>query len=180
MDYADVQQLFDTVIPFGEFRCYWKSRFLNGLTDEAIDADRSTVNAEPAVAQHAVVDLELRRARRHGSGRPTRPSATGSMPYMVSFDSIWSDAADDAANIAWTRDVWERLGACNHHDRIYLNFAGHGEDSDELVRRTFGDNFARLTAIKTTYDPSNRFRFNQNIAPAGEPAERCRRRAHRC
>ena len=37
MAYRDVQQLFDTVIPFGKHRCYWKSRYLSGLDDEAID-----------------------------------------------------------------------------------------------------------------------------------------------
>jgi hypothetical protein len=35
-----------------------------------------------------------------------------------------------------------------------------------LVRKAFGDNFARLATIKATYDPRNAFRFNQNITPA--------------
>ena len=87
------------------------------------------------------------------------------MPYMVSFDSVWSDEADDAANITWARDLWKRLGAHGQHDRIYLNFAGHGEDSDALVRRAFGANFARLASVKAAYDPGNVFRFNQNISP---------------
>ena len=165
MDYADVQQLFDTLMPAGQFRSYWKSRFLNGLTDDAIDL-MLEVNASPPSPNTLSSIWNFGGATaRVGSGDTAFGDRT--MPYMVSFDSTWSDTADDDANIAWTRDAWERLGAYNHHDRIYLNFAGHGEDSDELVRRTFGDNFARLTAIKTTYDPTNRFRFNQNIAPAG-------------
>ena len=165
MEYADVQQLFDTIIPFGEYRCYWKSRFVNGLTDEAIDAILEG-NASPASPNtlSSIWNFGGATAR---IGATETAFGDRSMPYMVSVDSIWSDAADDAANIEWTRSFWERLGAYNHHDRIYLNFAGHGEDSDELVRRTFGDNFAKLTAIKTAYDPTNSFRFNQNIAPAG-------------
>ena len=34
------------------------------------------------------------------------------------------------------------------------------------VRRSYGDNFERLAAIKKKYDPRNTFRFNQNIPPA--------------
>jgi FAD/FMN-containing dehydrogenase len=85
---------------------------------------------------------------------------------MFSIDSIWSAPEDDAANIAWTREYWERLKPYSDHGRIYLNFAGHGEDSDSLVRASYGANFERLTAIKRKYDPGNLFRFNQNIPPA--------------
>ena len=31
MGYCDIQQLFDTLIPFGQYRCYWKSHYLSGL-----------------------------------------------------------------------------------------------------------------------------------------------------
>ena len=50
--------------------------------------------------------------------------------------------------------------------RIYLNFAGHGEDPT-LIERAFGAaNHRRLREIKRRYDPTNCFRFNQNIEPA--------------
>lgn len=90
-----------------------------------------------------------------------------SMPWMVSIDSVWTAPEDDAANIAWTRDFWDRLTPYSHKGRLYLNFAGFGEGNEELVRRSFGDNFADLGAIKRKYDPDNVFRFNQNIQPSG-------------
>jgi FAD/FMN-containing dehydrogenase len=50
--------------------------------------------------------------------------------------------------------------------RAYLNFPGHGEDSD-LVARSFGaSTYNRLQQIKRRYDPHNVFRLNQNILPA--------------
>ena len=152
MDYADVQQLFDTVIPFGEYRSYWKSRFVNGLTDEAIDVIlEGNANPPSPNTLSSIWNFGGATAR---VGASETAFGDRSMPYMVSVDSIWSDAADDAANIEWTRSFWERLGAYNHHDRIYLNFAGHGEDSDELVRRTFGDNFARIPSATFFASPA--------------------------
>ena len=89
-----------------------------------------------------------------------------SMPWMVSFDSIWDRPADDAANLAWSRGGWDALAPWAAGDRIYLNFPGHGEDGS-LTERAFGtSNHQRLRQIKRRYDPANAFRFNQNIEPA--------------
>jgi FAD/FMN-containing dehydrogenase len=33
------------------------------------------------------------------------------------------------------------------------------------VRAAYGDNYDRLAKIKTSYDPENLFRINQNIHP---------------
>jgi FAD/FMN-containing dehydrogenase len=99
----------------------------------------------------------------HGQLREIRrrsvPSRDRSMGYMVSIDATWRSPKDDEANIAWARDFWQRL------TRLYLNFPGHGEDGEALVKSTFGANNPRLVAIKRKYDPHNRFRFNQNIRP---------------
>jgi hypothetical protein len=35
-----------------------------------------------------------------------------------------------------------------------------------VIRAAFGDNYARLTEIKRTYDPTNFFSLNQNIHAA--------------
>ena len=164
MSYCDMQRLFDTVIPFGQHRCYWKSRYLADLPDGAIDLMLEGNAAPPSPnTLSSIWNFGGATAR-----VPADATAFGdrSMPWMVSFDSIWSSGDDDEANIAWSRSFWERLARHAAGGRIYLNFAGLGEDSDDLVRRSFGDNFDRLTAIKRAYDPGNVFRFNQNIRPA--------------
>ncbi len=163
MDYCDIQQLFDTLIPFGQYRCYWKSRYLSGLSDAAID-----VIVEGNATPPSPNTLSSIWAFGGATARvASADSAFGdrSMPYMLSIDSIWAAPEDDEANIAWTREFWERTSAYSDGGRIYLNFPGLGEEGDELVRRSYGANFARLVEIKTKYDPANVFRFNQNIRP---------------
>jgi FAD/FMN-containing dehydrogenase len=164
MAYTDMQQLFDTVIPFGRHRCYWKSRYLAGLPDDAIDRMVEVNTAPPSPnTLSSIWNFGGATAR-----MPADATAFGdrSMPWMVSFDAIWSMADEDEANIAWARSAWDLLAPHAAGDRIYLNFPGLGEDGD-LVRRSFGPTFERLTAIKRAWDPDNVFRFNQNIRPDG-------------
>jgi FAD/FMN-containing dehydrogenase len=164
MAYVDVQRLFDAITPFGRHRCYWKSRYLDGLGDDVIDLIVEANRQPPSPGT-------LSSIWNFGGATaavPADATAFGdrSMPWMVSFDSIWDIADQDEANIAWTRDRWEHLRPYARQDRIYLNFPGHGEDGEDLTRRSFGANYGRLAAIKKRYDPFNMFRFNQNITPA--------------
>ena len=163
MPYRDVQQLFDAVVPFGQHRSYWKSRYLRDLGDDAIEMIVAG-NERPASPNTLSSIWNF-----GGATADVEADATAfgdrSMPWMVSIDSIWDTASQDEANIAWTRAFWERLEPFSD-GRLYLNFAGHGEDNDELTRRTFGPNYERLAAIKGRYDPTNMFRFNQNIRPS--------------
>ena len=48
--------------------------------------------------------------------------------------------------------------------RWYVNFL-MGDEGEERVKKTYGDNYDRLVEIKTKYDPDNFFRVNQNIKP---------------
>jgi FAD/FMN-containing dehydrogenase len=163
MDYCALQRLFDAIIPFGRYRCYWKSHYLSALTDAAIDEIVAGNTAPPSPNTLSSIW--------NFGGATARVDADAtafgdrSMAYMLSIDSIWSDAKDDAINIAWTREFWQRLRRYSHRGRIYLNFPGLGEDGEHLVRSTFGANFDRLAAIKRQYDPANMFLFNQNVSP---------------
>jgi FAD/FMN-containing dehydrogenase len=39
------------------------------------------------------------------------------------------------------------------------------EEGEDLIKAFYRDNYERLAAIKSTYDPANFFRVNQNIRP---------------
>ena len=165
MPYCDVQKLFDTLMPFGDCRCYWKAHYLTALPDAMIDLAMKNALAAPS-------DRSISSLWNFGGATarvPTDATAFGdrSMGWMYSLDGVWSDPIDDEANMAWSREGFASSAAFGHHGRAYLNFPGHGEDGAALTRTSFGANFQRLVEIKTKYDPANRFRFNQNIPPQG-------------
>jgi FAD/FMN-containing dehydrogenase len=163
MTYCEAQKLFDTVVPFHKHRCYWKCHYLSVLDDDVIDQIIAG-NRNPPSPNTLTSIWNF-----GGATSQVAADATAfgdrSMPYMFSIDSIWSDPKDDERNIAWTRDFWQGMARHSHGGRIYLNFPGLGEEGEALLSRSFGSNFARLKAIKAKHDPTNMFRFNQNILP---------------
>jgi FAD/FMN-containing dehydrogenase len=163
MSYCEVQSIYDAMFPKGVHRAYFKSVYLNGFDDKIIDEIAPRATDRPS-------DLTLCSVwymKGAVSRVPSDATAFGArdMGWMLSIDSIWEDAADDEKNIGWSRAFW---GDMKHYSdgRAYLNFAGLGEEGEELVRTSHGAaNYDRLVEIKTQYDPSNLFRLNQNIKP---------------
>jgi hypothetical protein len=84
-------------------------------------------------------------------------------PFLLSIDSTWADPADDEANVAWTRALWDAMEPYST-GRMYFNFAML-EEGEETTRATFGGNSDRPVDVKNRYDPENRLRLNQNIEP---------------
>ena len=85
-----------------------------------------------------------------------------SSPFVLNLLANWSDPADDAANIAWIRGLFARLRP-TMAPGVHINFMS-GDEADR-VSEAYRERWERLRAIKTTYDPRNFFRLNQNIPP---------------
>ena len=71
--------------------------------------------------------------RQAGSAPEATAFGRRDAPYLLSFDTTWTDPADTERNIAWTRTAWadmRRFGSGG----LYLNFAGFGEEKEALVR----------------------------------------------
>ncbi|MGH2616446.1 MAG: FAD-binding oxidoreductase, partial [Thermomicrobiales bacterium] len=162
MPYATLQTAFDPFFPKG-WLYYWKSLSMDRLDEEAIAAITGYAAARPS--------SDTLMALWHvagGAASRVAPEATAfgtrSAPYLLSFDTTWTDPADTERNIAWTRAAWadmRRFGSGG----LYLNFAGFGEEKEALVRAGYGANYERLVDLKSMYDPGNLFRMNQNIRP---------------
>jgi FAD/FMN-containing dehydrogenase len=162
--YVALQTAFDANLPnTGEVIAYWKSLYLEHLTDEAIDiiADAAENRSSPSTmvfVQH--LGGAIRRVRSTDMAFGTRNAA-----FVVGLTGDWRDNRESPRHIAWVRETWNRL-APHSTGAVYLNYLGREErDANALVRAAFGPNYNRLVETKTRYDPANLFRLNQNIPP---------------
>jgi FAD/FMN-containing dehydrogenase len=162
MPYLTVQRAFDPFFPPDVLRYYWKSAYLDSMSDEVVDAvsqwaqDRSSPRTL----------LSIRHLQGAISRVPAEATAFGdrSAPFLLSIDTTWEDGAEDEQHVAWTGRVWADAQRFSR-GAIYFNFPGLLEEGESLLRRSYGANYARLVQLKTRYDPSNLFRVNQNIRP---------------
>jgi FAD/FMN-containing dehydrogenase len=87
--------------------------------------------------------------------------------FNVGGFAIWEDANRDGEHIAWARRTAAAVASHSVSAGGYLNY-GAPDEPIERVRAAYGDsNFERLRQLKQRYDPTNMFRFNHNIPPAG-------------
>jgi hypothetical protein len=169
MPYTVVQSAFDPFFPRQALRSYWKSVYLDELTDDAIDAIASRARDRPAPLT-MVNTLHVGGAV-HAVPTGDTAFAERSALFMVSIDTNWSDPAQDAAAIAWGRAAWEEIAKYGNGN-VFLNFTGLADEPLAAhVTNAFGNNLRRLGQIKETYDSDNLFRINNNIRPGSGPGE---------
>jgi FAD/FMN-containing dehydrogenase len=163
LDYVAVNSLLDAAYPRGALN-YWKSSFLEELSDEAIDAMVGLFADCPSPMTAFVLE------NLHGAVTCVPVPATA-VPlrepgYNFLVTSVWRERDATEKNIAWTRTVYSELERFLARRR-YVNYIADDEIGDDPVREAYGPNYERLVAVKTAYDPANVFRLNQNIVPAG-------------
>ncbi len=146
-------------------RMYWKSSFLNDLSDEALRTSLdATVEANDGRNLAAAEMLSMGGAIGRVGEEET---AYGHRDALVDFLAVagWTDPAEDDDRMAVARRVWEGV-AGRGAGGVYVN--NLGSEGQDRVREAYGDlKYARLARIKARYDPDNVFRHNANIRPAG-------------
>jgi FAD/FMN-containing dehydrogenase len=163
--YEDVNAQYDFGFPDGALN-YWKSSFLTGLPDEAIEVMVDAYGKAPSWMD--VILLE----DLHGAITRVPVGATA-IPHRdegfnLLMPGVWMDPKDTDANVAWVRETYERLAPFTREGR-YVNYLDddEAERGPDPVRAAYGPNYDRLVEIKTKYDPENVFHLNFNIPPRG-------------
>jgi FAD/FMN-containing dehydrogenase len=158
--FREQQAMFDASVPWGH-RYYWKTSFLPGLADGAIDVlVDSAVNAPQPWSYTILFQLggAIGRLAAADTAYEDRSAA-----FAVNFNGMGAAPDEDRAAIDWARGQWEALRA-HALPSGYVNFLM--DEGQERVASVFGpEKYDRLTALKARWDPDNVFRLNQNVPP---------------
>jgi FAD/FMN-containing dehydrogenase len=153
--------MFDALLPPG-LQWYWKGDFFTELSDEAITQHVRYGSQLPTLLS------TMHLYPIDGQVHQVRPDATAfsfrEAKYSMVIAGIDPDPANNEKMSTWARDYWEALHPYSAGG-AYVNFMM--DEGLERVQATYRDNYKRLAAIKTRYDPGNLFRVNQNIRPQG-------------
>jgi FAD/FMN-containing dehydrogenase len=158
--YTAIQTMFDSGL-VSDSRNYWRSNFMEELSDDTIDTLVAHADELPPPGTLLLVEHmggAVGRVDEHETAFANRAAK-----YNVSVLGSWLDASEDERYIAWTRNLGDELKSFATGG-AYVNYMASDESADN-VRAAYEANFKRLVTVKRKYDPTNFFSGNQNIAP---------------
>ncbi len=158
MPYTRVQSIADALYEKGASN-YWKSHNVTTLSDGAIEKLVASGERLPTPQSDILI---------HHLGGAINEKAADATAYphrdtgfVITPGGRWDDPARGKACLEWVRACYDALSV-HAIGGTYVNFVSEREGGARLA---YGRNYERLVRIKNRYDPGNRFRFNQNIAP---------------
>ena len=158
--YIEWQQAFDDPYRRGR-RSYWKSLYVTDFSDQFADFFEDAIAHAPS--PHTMLTFD----HTHGSASRVPSDATAFVHrdkhYLMLVNTNWNDVEDDALNISWTRETFERARKYGMSS-VYVNYLS--QEGPARVQEAYSSStLTRLQAVKQRYDPGNVFHANQNIPP---------------
>ena len=158
MPYAEIQCAIDD--PPG-FRNYWSASHLASFPDEALDlyCRQGEAMIVPSPSQHLLIPWGGAVA----DGATDWPMTHRGATWVSHPFGLWDAESDDERGKAWTRRSVEEMKPFDVGS-AYLNFVA--DVDDDAVRASFGEeNYGRLAAVKSEFDPDNVFNRHHPIKP---------------
>lgn len=158
--YCQLNSMLDGAYPRGALN-YWKSSFLESLSDEAIERLIDSFAKCPTPMGQLLLE--------HFHGAVSRvPIGDTAFPHRVEGHNLvilseWVEPALTDRCTEWARETYATMGRFLGSGR-YSNYLGDDEPGDPAAA-AYGPNYRRLQDIKRRYDPENFFHINQNIRP---------------
>ncbi|HEU4333109.1 MAG TPA: BBE domain-containing protein, partial [Candidatus Eisenbacteria bacterium] len=160
--FAGWQTAFDPLLTPGA-RNYWKSHDFKKLDDGLLDILLGATRQLPTPECEVFIGHLGGAVNRVAAGATAYPHRD--VEFVVNVHTRWGDPAMDQACIAWARRLFD-AAAPFATGGVYVNFMPEDE-ARRVEGGAYGPNYGRLAKLKAKYDPTNQFRMNQNIAPAG-------------
>jgi hypothetical protein len=161
IDYSALNGMLDAAFPRGAMN-YWKTHFLDELSDDAIDALIAQYARSPTPMSQVLLE------HFHGAASRVPVADTAYALRSEGYNSLvlaqWTDAVDNERCIDWARQTYTSLQPFVGAQR-YVNYLDDDDSDDTVLSSVYGPNLARLRKIKKQYDPDNVFHMNVNITP---------------
>jgi FAD/FMN-containing dehydrogenase len=159
--YPALQSTFDALYPKG-LQWYWRGDFIRTVPDAAVEAHARF--AEELPSMHSTMHLYPVDGAVHRVGQTETAWAYRDVNFSQVIAGVDPDPANAEMLKRWAVDYWDAIHPYSAGG-AYVNFMM--DEGQDRIRATYGPNYQRLSEIKAQYDPSNVFRINQNILPAG-------------
>jgi FAD/FMN-containing dehydrogenase len=160
MAYRELQAAADSLYPPGLCQ-YWKSSFMQGLGDDAIDTILGHFAAVSSPLTAVIIEQLGGAVGRVGADETSFGDRDARYDLLIT--SLWTDPAESDRHIRWTRAFWEAMQPFST-GATYANYLDEGRTADVAYGAA---KYQRLVALKNRYDPTNLFRLNVNIPPSG-------------
>jgi FAD/FMN-containing dehydrogenase len=160
MPFPALQSLFDPLLPSG-LQWYWRADFFKEISDASISPHLEYAHKLPAgLSQMHMYPINgaVHRVANADTAFSYRDCLLAGV--IVGIDP---DPKNKEKITQWTKDYFDALHPYSAGG-AYVNFMM--DEGQDRVKASFRENYDRLAAIKTKYDPTNFFRVNQNIRPA--------------
>ena len=156
-----LNSMFDAIYPPG-LQWYWRADFVNELSDDAIAQHVRFAQTMPTM--HSTMHMYPINGAAARVGKTETAWNYRSANWSQVMVGVDPDPANKEKISKWAKDYFNALHPFSAGG-AYVNFMM--DEGEERVKATYGDNYQRLAEIKAKYDPTNLFRVNQNIKPAG-------------
>jgi hypothetical protein len=167
MPFTAWQSAFDPLLQPGA-RNYWKShdfKTLDGNVERILCEAVGRLPTDECEVFVGHLGAAVNRVAASDTAYPHRD-----VEFVINVHTRWREPAQDAACIGWARGLFDALTP-HATGGVYVNFMPEDE-TQRVAAGAYGPNYARLTRLKSTYDPENLFCLNQNIAPQDRSGEK--------
>jgi FAD/FMN-containing dehydrogenase len=159
--YAQMQSLLDATQPKGR-RYYWKSEYLPGLEEKALDT--LVEHAARIRSPHSAILLFHLAGALNELGPEHSPAGNRDASYILNIAGSWENPDADTANIAWARECWQAARPFSTGG-VYVNFLTDDEGAERVAAAYGKKTLEKLATLKQKYDPTNLFRHTKSILP---------------
>jgi FAD/FMN-containing dehydrogenase len=140
---------------------YSKTGFVHRISPQLVDAIVNGLEEHPQRQTHVGFQHCGGAISRVASDATAFPHRGIHATTLLTVD--WPGDVDPTQHIKWLLAYWDSIRP--HTDGFYTNDAS--DESQKMLDENYMGNLPRLVSLKNKYDPTNLFRLNANVRPAG-------------